>query len=161
MPDKCFGNVSGPNWSDWYARNGGWSPRLVGVSGYSVSDGDMEGWTYTSGYGTPPPPVRFSQVCASPTPPPASATHAAQTSAAPILPARTPQQTASPPSSASPSIEALAPSPSPTAHMALASTGPPRSPPAGHDQRSLLLLAIGLVFLGALAAWNLATGRGP
>jgi hypothetical protein len=126
-----------------------------------LHDGDMDGWHYAAGAAPPPANLTFATVCASPTPPPTSATHAAQTSAAQALPARTPQQTASPRSSPSPAIEALAPSRSPTSHSALASTGPPRSPPAGHDPRPLLLLAIGLVFLGALAAWNLATGRGP
>ena len=77
VPDRCFGPTSGPNWSDWSVSASGWVARSSGTSGYLIHDGDMEGWTYTSAFGAPPPSVRFNQVCASPaaTAAPVAVTH--------------------------------------------------------------------------------------
>jgi len=158
-PANCFG--TGAYWQYFHRAPSGWVQSGAGASSWMLHDGDMDGWHYATGAAQPPANLTFATVCASPAVPPPSATHSAQTSVAPALPARTPLPTASPPPSASPAIEALAPSPSPTGRVALASTGPPRSSPPGHDPRPLLLLAVGLVLLGALAAWNLSAGRGP
>lgn len=159
VPDRCFGPTSGPNWSDWNASAGGWMERTSGVTGYRVNDGDLEGWTYSAGFGAPPPTVRFSQVCPPPSPLPAA--HSASIGVVPAPTGGTagPSPDASQTPAETPVLQALAPTASPTAQSALASAGPPPSKPG--DRRTLLLLAVGVLLLGALAAWNLATGRGP
>src|SRR5439155_565489 len=81
VPDRCFGPTSGPNWSDWYFAQSGWVARSTGVSGYTLHDGDIEGWTYTSAFGAPPPSTGFRQVC-NVAVPPIAATHAASAPAA-------------------------------------------------------------------------------
>jgi len=160
VPEKCFGKMSGPNWSDWYAGPAGWAQRTTGVSGYSVHDGDIEAWTYTAGYGTPPPATRFSQVCPAALPP-AATSNAAPVSAAPSAQTAPPLQSTTATASSAPTLQALAPSASPRAHAALASTGPPPAPPPSRDLRPMFSLLLGLFLLGALAVWNLRLGRGP
>src|SRR5256886_13661703 len=68
-------------WSDWHATPSGWVARSTGVNGYTLHDGDIEGWTYTSTFGAPPPAVRFAQVCAAAAPT-VVATHSATAPAA-------------------------------------------------------------------------------
>ena len=122
VPERCFGPTSGPNWSDWYATPSGWVARPTGVNGYAVHNGDVEAWTYTSGFGAPPPTTRFSQACSAPAPT-IAATHAAPASATPATPAATTS------ASAPGNLEAVAPSTSPTTRSALATTGPRTQPP--------------------------------
>jgi len=159
VPSNCFG--SGAYWQYFHRQGATWQQSALGASSSVLHDGDMDGWHYAAGAAQPPAILAFATVCAPPAVPPSSATRPPQASVAPTAPAATPVQTASSAPSANPTIEALATSPSPTAHVAVASTGPPRGPPTAQDVRPLLLLAIGLLLLGGLAAWNLATGRGP
>src|SRR5260370_41055272 len=98
VADRCFGLTSSPNWSDWSASASGWVARSSGTSGYVIHDGDMEGWTYTSAFGAPPPSIQFGQVCAaSPTSTaPVAGTQspaALPTAAPPALPEGTPAPT--------------------------------------------------------------------
>jgi hypothetical protein len=146
VPDKCFAkNMSEPNWSDSYVHNGTWTKRMVGVSGYRVSDGDLEGWTYSVGMGTPPAAISFNQVC----PAPRAAT-TAPTSRSAATPASQVATTPDP----SPVLQALAPSTSPSARTALASTGPPTpSPP--RQLGPWLLLGGAVIVLSGVAAFNL------
>ena len=152
IPDRCFGPMSGPNWSDWTQTGNGWVSRTTGVAGYTVKDGGVEGWTYSIGTGTRPPAVSFSQVC-----PPAAVTVAPPTHAA-ATPAT--QAATSTPSAAtltappSPAMQALAPSTSPSVSSALASTGPERPPPPG-SLAPWLLLGGAVVVLTGLGAFNL------
>ena len=151
VPDRCFGPMSGPNWSDWSQTGNGWVARSTGVSAYSVRDGDVEAWTYSVGTGSRPPVVSFSQVC----PPPPAPTAALPThSATPrsIATATPSESTAS--ASPSPAMVALAPSGSPSARTALASTGPPTTPPAS-GRGPWLLVAGALLLLTGLGAFNL------
>jgi hypothetical protein len=152
VPDRCFGPTSGPNWSDWSAASSGWVARSSGTSGYRIRDGDIEGWTYTSAFGAPPPSIRFSQVCVSAaTPAPAPVTHS------PVaLPTAAPSD--APPSTPIPVAEA--PSISPTARTALASTGPPSQPPPSSAVPAWLFLATTTILLLALGAINFRR-RGP
>ena len=159
IPDRCFGPMSGPNWSDWSRTANGWVARSTGVGGYTIRDGDVEGWTYSTGTGARPPTVSFNQVC-----PPAQA----QTAAAPsrsVTPSgaggASVTTSAATTSTASPSapMQALAPSISPSARTALASTGPPTSPPTG-GLTPWLLLGGAVIVLGGLGAINLRR-RGP
>jgi hypothetical protein len=158
VPDRCFGPVSGPNWSDWRATPAGWVPRNSGSAGYSVSDGDVEGWTYTGGFGSRPPSVTFSQVCP-PTAPPAPAVKATRQpgpTGQPVGPVRASATTmAAPTPTPTPAIEALAPlaAPTPQARLAATSDSPPARPPA--SPAPLLLLATMVAFLAGLFAWNL------
>lgn len=151
VPDRCFGPTSGPNWSDWSVTPRGWVARSSGTNGYLIRDGDMEGWTYTSAFGAPPPSIRFDQVCAplvatapmTVTHPPAVVPTAA--------PATTPSGT--PPPTAS--REALAESPSPKPDAVLTSTGPPGQPPTATAIGPWLAFGTMAVVLLTLGAINL------
>jgi hypothetical protein len=159
VPDKCFAkNMSDPNWSDSYVHNGAWTKRLVGVNGYSIADGDIEGWTYSSGYGSLPPSVQFSQVCPPPrAPTTAPAPLSTRPPAGPIA-SSTPSVATTLTAAPSPAIQALAPSVSPSIVTALASTGPPAQPPTA-GPGPWLLLGVAVVVLTGLGAFNLRRRR--
>ena len=153
VPARCFGPTSGPNWSDWALTPNGWSQRSSGAAGYSVRDGDVEGWTYTSGFGAPPPAVRFTQVC----PPPATAAATAATVPRPsVLNAQAPRLQATPSlrtttdPTATASLEAVAPTVSPTPRIALAETGP-QTP----SRPAIPVLPLALIGLSALSLLGL------
>ncbi len=157
VPDRCFGPTSGPNWSDWTASASGWVARSSGTSGYAIRDGDIEGWTYTSAFGAPPPSIRFGQVCAAPsssTAPVAGTQSPASlpTAAPPALPEGTPAPTTS--------VEALAPWPTPQPDAVLTSTGPPTQPPKPSAIGPLLAFGSMALLLLTLGAINLRR-RGP
>jgi hypothetical protein len=159
VPDRCFGPTSGPNWSDWHATPSGWVARSTGVNGYTIHDGDIEGWTYTSAFGTPPPSTRFAQVCAAPAPT-VAATHVASVPAA----VRAAPTATAPPSATSipapTNLEAAAPSVSTTSRSALATTGPSTQPPKPPAIGPWLLLGGAATLLLSLGAINLRR-RGP
>jgi len=150
VPDRCFGPTSGPNWSDWSGTSSGWSARSTGVNGYTVHDGDIEGWTYTSAFGAPPPSTRFGQVC--------PATHAG--AAAPV--ASTPAVSALPPATATPAptLEAAAPSTATNSQAVLSSTGALARPPEPITIEPWLLLGGATTLLLGLGVINLRR-RGP
>jgi hypothetical protein len=161
VPDKCFAKMSDPNWSDWYVHNGAWTQRLVGVSGYSVSDGDVEGWTYSSGYGSAPPSVQFNQVCV----PPAAASvnpsrPPTQVAVAPSATSNAQAPSSSPSPSERPASQALVPAASSQPKTALAATGPPTQPPKPVPIGPWLLLGVAMIALTGLGAFNLRR-RGP
>ncbi|TMD41270.1 MAG: hypothetical protein E6I88_08100 [Chloroflexi bacterium] len=164
IPDRCFGPTSGPNWSDWSLTPSGWVARRSGAGGYSVHDGDVEGWSYTSGYGTPPASIRFSQVCGPPADPAATVTAAPATVSRPAGTASHAAPRAppvAPAASSAPSVEALAPSQSSTAEVALADTGPhPALPQGGRVAVVWWLVAGATALLLAIGALNLRR-RGP
>lgn len=158
IPDRCFGPTSGPNWSDWSLTSNGWTQRSSGASGYLVHDGDVEGWTYSNGFGAPPPATRFSQVC----PPlaaaqvPTTTTRASVSRAAAVPSAQTP--VASAPiatTSATASLEAIAPTVSPTARTALAETGSASSPTTRLPVGPIALIVVAVASLVTLAVINL------
>ena len=154
VPERCFGPTSGPNWSDWSATPSGWVARSTGVSGYTLRDGDIEGWTYTSAFGAPPPSVRFAQVCAAP----ASTAAATQPAAAPAAVRAAPTATATPPVTATPApgrLQAVAPSASTTSRSALAITGPTTQPPTPPSIGPWLLFGGAATLLLGLGAINL------
>jgi hypothetical protein len=156
VPDRCFGPTSGPNWSDWSVSARGWVARSSGTSGYAIRDGDIEGWTYTSAFGAPPPSVGFDQVCpSSAATAPVAVTHgpAALPTATPsTLPRGTPAPTTS--------LEAVAPSASPQPDAVLTSTGPPTQPPKPSAMGPLLTFGTMVILLLTLGAINLRR-RGP
>lgn len=58
---NCFCDM--PNyWSYWHWQDGAWNYASAGSSSYVVSDGALEGWTYSDGQ--EPPQVSFEQICA-------------------------------------------------------------------------------------------------
>jgi hypothetical protein len=159
IPDRCFGSMSGPNWSDWSQTPNGWVARSTGVAGYTVRDGDVEAWTYSTGTGTRPPTVSFSQLC----PPPRAPTAAApsRSSATPLAggaAGTTPSAETTSIASPSPALQARAPSVSPSTGTALASTGPPTKPPMG-ALGPWLLLGGAVIVLTGLGALNLRRRR--
>jgi hypothetical protein len=156
VPARCFAPTSQPNWSDWHLVNGKWVTRASGVTGYTVRDGEVEGWTYSSGFGAPPPLVRFDQICptvnstaATPrsTIPTATASHQANTPTA----ARTPVTTPIP----SESLQAALPSNTPNSSIALASTGATRPPPSTPPPWGWAFLGGTAMLLTVLLAINL------
>lgn len=151
VPDRCFGPTSGSNWSDWFATSSGWVARSSGTGGYRIHDGDMEGWTYTSGFGAPPASITFSQVCGAA----ATATAAAPTHPPIASPISSPSATPTPVAAEAPAPVGEAPSPSPIGHTALASTGPPTHPPTSGAIPSWLFLAATTILLIALGVINL------
>lgn len=157
VPERCFGPVSGPNWSDWHATPAGWVARSSAASGYGVRDGDLEGWTYATGYGTRPPAVTFNQVCPPATPaqaaslPPATQSRSAPVTKPPAAATAPPAASAS--STTAPSLVALAPSTSSTVAVTNAPSG---QAPAGRGAPpTLALLATTVALLSALFVWNL------
>jgi len=122
-----------------------------------IHDGDIEGWTYTSAFGAPPPSIQFGQVCAaSPTSTaPVAGTQSPAvlpTAAPPALPEGTPAPTTS--------VEALAPWPTPKPDAVLTSTGPPTQPPKATSMGPWLAFGSMAVLLLTLGAINLRR-RGP
>lgn len=147
VPSRCFGPISGPNWSDWSLVSGHWVRRTTGVAGYTVHDGDVEGWTFTPGFGSPPPALTLEQACGSATPPRASVAAPAASSVAPTSPTPTP------------------PAPTPTiptvsVPTVSASPGLPSTTGGAATVAPLAFLAGSIVILSALTAWNLWR-RGP
>jgi hypothetical protein len=159
IPDRCFGPMSGPNWSDWTQTANGWVARSTGVAGYSIKDGDVEGWTYSVGTGTRPPTLNFSQVCPAPRAPTGAApTRSAAPPPAAALATATPSDAVTPTGTPSSPMQALAPSVSPSVATTLASTGPPTKPPT--PMGPWVLLGIAVITLTGLGAFNLRR-RGP
>lgn len=150
IPDRCFGPTTGSNWSDWSVTSSGWVARSSGTTGYRIHDGDVEAWTFSSGFGAPPASITFSQVCASP----AASTSAAVSQAPTAIPIATPSgiPTGAPVAEAPPRLA--------TGHTALAATGPPTQPPPSRAIPTWLFLAATTTLLVALAAVNLIR-RGP
>jgi hypothetical protein len=145
VPDRCFGPTSGPNWSDWSATSSGWVARTSGTSGYRIQDGNIEGWTYTSGFGAPPASITLNQVCGSParsTPAAVVQQPTARASTVPTVPPTT-------------APLAVAPPASPLVRTALASTGPGTPPPTSRAVPAWLFLAATTMLLVALGAINL------
>ena len=70
----CFCHCQGPQceyWAYYHWAQGGWQYSSVGATGYQVSNGMLEGWSWGPGTygtsGTMPPQIGFSDICASPT----------------------------------------------------------------------------------------------
>ncbi|HEY9286507.1 MAG TPA: hypothetical protein VIT43_00630 [Candidatus Dormibacteraeota bacterium] len=160
VPDRCFGPTSGPNWSDWTLTSSGWVQRSSGVTGYTVHDGDVEGWTYTSGFGTPPPAARFSQICPSlpaaavTTPSPATRSSLAATAAA-VRVQSAPSLSASTAPTSTPAFQAIAPTVSTPARAALATTGSGTSRPTPLPFAPLALIVVAVASLLGLAVINI------
>lgn len=152
-------------WSYWHRAGGGWEYSDVGVGGYVVEDGGVEGWHYigTVGASAPPPEASYDEICpkpsASPTaarvpPPDASAT--ARVPAPEIsrrgYPRRTPLSTAT--AGPAPSRNAVTtPAPQPTGS---GPATPVAEPPLRRTSRSVpvgpLAGTAAILALGAAAA---------
>lgn len=156
IPDRCFGPMSGPNWSDWHRTATGWAPRSSGATGYTVRDGDTEGWTYSSGFGAPPPVINFDQACPAPSLPAVVARPSATRAVQPAS-AATPRPIATPSSS----LEALAPPATPSVPVAAASSPTSSQNRARPSSAPVLLFGGGLVLLLALGVWNVAVRGRP
>ena len=103
-----------PNyWSYWHLSGGQWVYSQMGVGGYMVSPGSVEGWSW--GAGTPPAVIPMEQICV----PPATDT-----------PIPTATRTPSPTASATPTpTETWTPSPTASATPAPTDTQPPSATP--------------------------------
>ena len=49
-------------WSYWHASPNGWAYSAQSADRYAVTDGSVEGWSWSKG--DAPPPVSFDQICA-------------------------------------------------------------------------------------------------
>jgi hypothetical protein len=58
--DDCFCAIP-DYWSYWHFLEGTWQYSGSGAQGYTVGDGDIEGWSWE---GEPPPTLSFDQICA-------------------------------------------------------------------------------------------------
>jgi hypothetical protein len=93
---NCFCASPPDFWSYWFMVNGQWQFSALGCSNRTLSNGDMDAWSWgpgTAGGGTEPPMVSFDQICAPPatdTPPPPTATPTVQPSPTPLPPTATP-----------------------------------------------------------------------
>jgi hypothetical protein len=68
--EECFCQCSGGStcifWSYWHLIAGEWQFSQMGASGYSVSNGDVEGWLWgggTAAGATQPPVILFDEIC--------------------------------------------------------------------------------------------------
>jgi hypothetical protein len=61
---NCFCQSPPDFWSYWHLQDGTWAYSPAGASGYQVSDGAVEGWSW--GPGEPPPVISFDKICAPP-----------------------------------------------------------------------------------------------
>lgn len=152
VPSRCFGPISGPNWSDWSLASGHWSRRTTGVAGYTVHDGDVEGWTFTPGFGSPPPAVSVQQACGSATSPRSSVA-----TPRPVTPSVAPESPTPAPTPTPPAATATIP----LLSVPTISASPRVPTTAGAATIApLAFLAGSLLVLGALTAWNVWR-RGP
>jgi hypothetical protein len=161
LPANCFG--SGPYWQYFHRTSSGWAQSAVGASGWTLHDGDMDGWHFATGAGQVPPAMAFAQVC-----PPAAAPAASkppQTVAAPITTVRASSRASA--AAPAPTIQPVAPASAPTASVQPSARALPRTgsrpaaavvshPPWG----SIAALAIVLALLIGTAA-RLVVRRSP
>ncbi len=143
VPANCLG--TGPYWQYLHRAGTRWVPSQLGASGWTLHDGDMDGWHYTDGAGQTPPALTVEQVCA---PPPRPAASAPTES--------TLQPTVAPTPSPSLSSSPVLRTPVPTA------TRTPRPLPSSPSSAAGPLGVLGgsLLVLAGLSAWNLLR-RGP
>lgn len=98
--DDCFCQCSGGGtctfWSYWHLIQGQWQFSQMGAAGYSVSNGDVEGWLWGSGTtqgAAQPPAITFDDIC----PPLSTATPTStHTPTQTPLPTNTPEPTDTP-----------------------------------------------------------------
>ena len=75
-PGRCLCACRGAGcvyWSYWHLVDGTWQYAAQGASMYAVKPGAVEGWVWGAGsisQATPPPPIRFEDVCRDETPAP-------------------------------------------------------------------------------------------
>ena len=93
----CFCHCQGIQceyWAYYHWAQGGWQYSSVGATGYQVSDGMLEGWSWGPGdygtSGTMPPQIGFSDICISPTATPTPTATASPTATATATPTATP-----------------------------------------------------------------------
>ena len=150
-PPGCFG--SGSYWQYFHRQGGNWQDSASGASSSALRDGAMDGWRYAAGAKQVPNNVSFASVCAPPSAPTATSVAKAQAQAT-RAPLASPSNEPTPVAIPSPTIEALAPSVSPSIGTALASTGPAELRPPG-NLAPWLLLGGALLVLSGLGAFNL------
>jgi hypothetical protein len=101
-----------PNyWSYWHLQDGAWVYSQAGASGYTVRDGDVEGWRW--GSGGSPPVVPFDQICATfatDTPLPPTDTPLPPTDT-PVPPTETPVPPTATPAPSGPTVTSPPPTP--------------------------------------------------
>jgi hypothetical protein len=104
-----------PNyWSYWHLKDGAWVYSQAGASGYTVRDGDVEGWSW--GSGGSPPVVPFDQICATfatDTPPPPTDTPVSEATPThtPVPPTETPVPPTATPAPSGPTVTFPPPTP--------------------------------------------------
>ena len=150
VPDRCFGPTSGPNWSDWRWSSAGWVSRSSGVTGYTVRDGDLEGWTYSGGFGSPPQATTFARVCATVASPPtrggATARAAPATATAQSMPSASRVTAAVPSASSEASV---------LPDTAASATPMAAKPGSASGTTAYLVFGASALLLLGLAGWNL------
>lgn len=103
--DNCFCQSYAPPYAYWaYFHShgdGNWSYSQVGAADYQVRDGQVDGWSWGPGESSPPPGLRFDEICLAPTAIPTSTPAATSTPLAPTptLTPRPPTATPRPPTS--------------------------------------------------------------
>lgn len=97
---QCPGGSTCTYWTYWHLNNGNWQYSTAGATLYQVQPGQVDGWKWGGGSGSPPLSTSFEQICsaylATPTP---TATTTAEPPTATPTPTFTPLATATLPPS--------------------------------------------------------------
>jgi hypothetical protein len=158
VQSNCFG--TGPYWQYFHRTAGGWAQSPLGVTSWTLHDGDMDGWHYAPGAAQAPATTAFSTVC----PPAAPVAAASSVAPAPAV-ARPGGSPAAVIATATPPAPATArPTPSPEALLTTAAASPQATIASAsstvRDQRPpgsalpILLFGSTVVALLGLLAWN-------
>lgn len=87
---QCPGGSTCTYWTYWHLSSGSWQYSMAGATLYQVQPGQVDGWKWGGGSGSPPLSTSFEQICSAYL---ATATPTATNTAEPPTPTSTPTNT--------------------------------------------------------------------